>query len=151
MNDGFSIFRTLSKGCVTRHKFPISVCVICVNKNKRNCDFYVRFCDEDLTRKNLCFSEERLISSRNLTLKLNYTVKLSVSVATGSVVVHYWKMHYYCKCITIFVKLMKCINILGSRSNAKMHWNISLIMHFSDTRKFCKISSKMLKIHVQIL
>ena len=70
-----------------RDKTQVSVCVICVNKNKRNCDFYVRFCDEDLTRKNLCFSEERLISSRNLTLKLNYTVKLSVSVATGPLLV----------------------------------------------------------------
>ena len=47
--------------------------------------------------------------------------KINCNCFRVSVVVHYWKMHYYCKCITIFVKLMKCINILGSRSNAKMH------------------------------
>ena len=115
-NDGFSIFRTLSKGCVTRHKFPISVCVICVNKNKRNCDFYGRFCDEDLARKNLCFSEERLISSRNLTLKLNYAVELSVSVATGLLLVvsvqitKFYAREILCYFSKLSVKLMVLID-----------------------------------------
>ena len=48
-----------------------------------------------------------------------------------SVVVQYWKMHKYCKCINIFGKIMKCINIFGHLQYCK-----NALKYFIDNALF---------------